>query len=307
MDLRQGRALGTGGRTALPYTGPDTSTQIVALRRLQNIADQQHGERSAVPIVPRRTGAPAPVRPADARRGAFKPLARTAASAQSRPGPAAATGYAAPPTDQEKYLYVKGDQKRWFILAQYLSFISIIISFIGFTLSSYVTFVFIIPLVVYAVEQTLSLYTSTRPRRIDLAAHQRFIGAWAPRRYASVDVFFPTAGEDLGLLENSMWHMTRLAWPGELRVFILDDSGRAAVRQLAEKYRFEYLARPGSAYKKAWATSNMPPSGPVARSSPFSMPTSFRATISCLSWFLTWTTRPSGSCKARSSSIPPGR
>lgn len=240
-------------RPALPYTGPDTSTQIVALRRLQNIADRQHGEHTDVPIVPLRANASDSAHLAGAVRSAIEPSARASASDRSVPGPAGAgaTRFAAPPSDKEKYLYVKGNQKRWFILAQYLSFISVIISFAGFTLSSYETFIFIIPLVVYAVEQTLSLYTSTRPRRIDMAAHQRLVGNWAPHRYPSVDVFLPTAGEDLSLLENSMWCMTRLRWPGDLRVFILDDGSRPAVRHLAEKYRFHYLARPGSEYKKA--------------------------------------------------------
>lgn len=249
----QWRPAVSRARPALPYTGPDTSTQIVALRRLQNIADRQHGEHTDVPIVPLTTDAPGPANLAGAVRGAFAPSAGAGTGNRAVPCPlsADAARFATPPSDKEKYLYVKGNQKRWFILAQYLSFICVIISFAGFTLSSYETFIFIIPLVVYALEQTLSLYTSTRPRRIDLAAHQRFVGNWAPRRYASVDVFLPTAGEELGLLENSMWYLTRLQWPGELRVFILDDGGRPAVRHLAEKYGFHYLARPGSEYKKA--------------------------------------------------------
>jgi cellulose synthase (UDP-forming) len=48
-----------------------------------------------------------------------------------------------------------------------------------------------------------------------------------------------------------MLHMTSLAWPGELRVYVLDDSGRPAVCDLAEKYGLYYIARPGSEYKKA--------------------------------------------------------
>ena len=61
----------------------------------------------------------------------------------------------------------------------------------------------------------------------------------------------PTAGEELELLDNTLRHMTLLEWPGELRVFVLDDSGRIAVRRLAQRYGLHYLARPGSEYKKA--------------------------------------------------------
>jgi cellulose synthase (UDP-forming) len=159
--------------------------------------------------------------------------------------------YAAPPTDTEKYLYIRGGQRRWFVVFQYLSFIGVVISLAGFAISSYGTFIFAIPLVLFITEQTLSLYTSTQRRRIDLRSHRRFIRNWIPSRYQSVDVFVPTAGEDLDLLDNTMRYVSHLIWPGELNIFILDDSGRDAVRQLAGKYRLQYLAREGSEFKKA--------------------------------------------------------
>jgi cellulose synthase (UDP-forming) len=156
-----------------------------------------------------------------------------------------------PPTDREKYLYLRGGQQRWFILVQYLAFMGVVTSFAGFALSSYETLIFAIPLVVYTIEQTMSLYTSTRPRRVDLTGHEELVANWTPKRYPSVDVFVPTAGEDLGLLDNTMLHMTRLTWPGAIRVYVLDDSGRPAVRQLAQRHGLHYIARPGSEYKKA--------------------------------------------------------
>ncbi len=66
----------------------------------------------------------------------------------------------------------------------------------------------------------------------------------------SVDVFIPTAGEDLDVLGNTMHHMGRLEWPGQLRVVVLDDSGREAVRDLAEEHGFSYLSRPNRGYMK---------------------------------------------------------
>ena len=159
--------------------------------------------------------------------------------------------YAISPSDAEKYQYLRGGQKRWLLVVQYVAFLAVVISFAGFTLSSYLTFVFSIPLVIFAVEQTLALYTSTRRRRVDLVSHRYTVENWTPRQYPSVDVFVPTAGEELDLLENTMRHLNLLEWPGELRVSILDDSGRAHVRHLAANYGFSYLARPGSEYKKA--------------------------------------------------------
>jgi cellulose synthase (UDP-forming) len=158
---------------------------------------------------------------------------------------------ATPPSDTEKYQYIRGGQRRWFITFQYLAFVGVAISFAGFAASSYETLVFGIPLAIFAVEQTLALYTSTRRRRIDLVSHQHTVENWAPLQYPSVDVFVPTAGEDLELLNNTMRHLVPLRWPGDLRVYILDDSGRASVRLLAKRYGFSYLARSGSEYKKA--------------------------------------------------------
>ena len=159
--------------------------------------------------------------------------------------------YAIPPSDAEKYRYLQGGQKRWFIVLQFAAFLGVVISFAGFSASSYWTFIFGIPLVLFAVEQTLALYTSSRPRRINWVSHQRTVENWTPRRYPSVDVFVPTAGEELDLLHNTMRYLNLLEWPGELHVYILDDSGRASVRDLAVSYRFSYLARSGSEYKKA--------------------------------------------------------
>ena len=162
-----------------------------------------------------------------------------------------ASRYATPPSDAEKYRYLQGGQRRWFIALQYLAFLGVVISFAGFTTSSYETLIFGIPLVLFAAEQTLALYTSTRRRRVDLVSHRHTVESWAPLRYPSVDVFVPTAGEELDVLDNTMRHLNLLEWHGELRVYILDDSGRASVRHLAARHGFFYLARPGSEYKKA--------------------------------------------------------
>jgi cellulose synthase (UDP-forming) len=256
QDPRRQRNVRYQADSTRPNTGPNTSAQLVALGRLENISREQHGERAGPPVVrPPESDLERAARRASALGnvpGAQRPTRR---SFRVSPGPYRTDGadnrYVTPPSEAEKYAYLRGGQKRWFIVAQYISFLGVFISFAGFALSSYETFIFCIPLAVFAVEQTLSLYTSTRPRRTNLAAHRFLVENWVPRRYASVDVFVPTAGEDLGLLENTMWHMTRLDWPGELNILILDDSGRTAVRRLADKYGLGYLARPGSEYKKA--------------------------------------------------------
>jgi cellulose synthase (UDP-forming) len=246
---------------SVPTYGVDLTTAAAVSNKPSDVAAfEVHGRTPGTSHDPRHVlGVPIqpgrPVHLAQTRPGAdrghrrdARELGRVSTPPQS---PAAPGRYAMPPSDAEKYQYLVGGQKRWLLVVQYVAFLAVAVSFAGFATSSYWTFIFSIPLLLFAVEQTLALYTSTRRRRIDLASHQHTVENWTPRRYPSVDVFVPTAGEELDLLDNTMRHLNLLEWPGELRVSILDDSGRTSVRHLATVYGFSYLARPGSEYKKA--------------------------------------------------------
>lgn len=157
----------------------------------------------------------------------------------------------APPNDQEKYAYVKGPQHRWFFWAHALAFAGIAISFYGFSRMEYWTLIFLVPLALYAGETLLGLRTSTYRRSVTLPDHQFTVETWAPEKYPSVDVFLPTAGEPLDILENTYGYVAQLEYPGTVTVHVLDDMDRAEVRDAAAAYGFEYLARPGSELKKA--------------------------------------------------------
>lgn len=156
-----------------------------------------------------------------------------------------------PPTDVEKYSYLDGPQGRALLIFQLVAFAGVVVSFGGFATSSYLNFVFLIPLVVLIVEQLLSTYTGTFRRLVTLPDHRATVELWEPSRYPSVDVYLTTMGEELDLLDNTMHHMARLDWPGRLNAYVLDDGDREPVRLLAERYGFHYLARPGSEFKKA--------------------------------------------------------
>lgn len=160
-------------------------------------------------------------------------------------------GWLMPPSDEEKYSYLRTPQHRWFFWVSALATGGVTVSFVGLATESYWTLVFILPLVLLVAEQLLSLRTSTFPRRLSLADHAATVELWNPGRVPSVDVFIPTCGEDLDVLANTAHHVSNLAWPGEAKVYMLDDAGRDEVRALAVRYGFDYLARSGSAYKKA--------------------------------------------------------
>lgn len=159
--------------------------------------------------------------------------------------------YAVPPTDDEKYNYLGGPQHRWFWWLHALSFIGIAWSLYGFARMEYWTLIFLIPLAMYAGETLLGLRTSTYRRNVTLSDHRFLVETWKPETYPSVDVYLPTAGEAVDLLENTYDYVAQLIWPGDLKIYVLDDMARDEVRMLAAAYGFEYLARPGNELKKA--------------------------------------------------------
>lgn len=156
-----------------------------------------------------------------------------------------------PPSDIEKTLYL-GPQWRWVAPVSFLGYLLMVAS-IGFFVSKHHWAAFLLlPLAISSVGTLVSLFTSSRPRRDDLRRHRARVSRWKPDAVPSVDVFLPSAGEDLEVLHNTYRHVTQLRWPGRLRVLVLDDSARDDVRELAEEHGFSYLTRPDRGhFKKA--------------------------------------------------------
>jgi cellulose synthase (UDP-forming) len=109
-----------------------------------------------------------------------------------------------------------------------------------------------LPVLISTMGTTVSLLTSSRRRRVSLQGHRATVEGWVPDYIPSVDVFLPSAGEDLEVLRNTYGFVAQLEWPGELSVYVLDDSARDAVRELADDHGFVYLSRPDRGhFKKA--------------------------------------------------------
>ncbi|MBM5800047.1 MAG: glycosyltransferase [Cyanobacteria bacterium K_DeepCast_35m_m2_023] len=71
-------------------------------------------------------------------------------------------------------------------------------------------------------------------------------GSWRPQ----VAVLVPTCGEPLAVLERCLVGCTGLSYP-HTTVWVLDDSGRTSVRELAERHGCHYLSRPERLHAKA--------------------------------------------------------
>ena len=51
----------------------------------------------------------------------------------------------------------------------------------------------------------------------------------------TVDVFLPSCGEPLAVLNNTFRNVSRMSWRGPKTVYVLDDSAREKVRDLADR------------------------------------------------------------------------
>lgn len=149
----------------------------------------------------------------------------------------------APPTDEEKYWYLNS-QGRVFMYASAVAAVLVIVSLVYFALSSPVTWVFLGLVLLRVATSAVAFSTSSRRRRVDRSQHDSRVAAWGGQSVPSVDIFLPSAGEDMDILNNTYFHVSRLRWPAQVEVHVLDDSARPEVEELAAAYGFRYHSRP---------------------------------------------------------------
>ena len=154
-----------------------------------------------------------------------------------------------PPSDDEKNWYM-GRQHRWLLVLQAFTLSLVVFSIGRFALSRPALWFFFIPAALYMVAMVVSLLSSTRKKRTSRFDHEVRVMTYEPEHWPSVDVFLPTAGEPLEVLENTYRFVARLDWPAEVRVWVLDDADRPEVAELAASRGFEYRVRENRGYLK---------------------------------------------------------
>jgi cellulose synthase/poly-beta-1,6-N-acetylglucosamine synthase-like glycosyltransferase len=155
-------------------------------------------------------------------------------------------------SEREKYSYF-GPQHRWYLVARFLAFLGLLVSLIRFSYADARISGLLLIVLLLLVVSMISLYTSTRPRRMNEAQHRDLVDSW-PIRVANaaptVDVFLPTAGESVAVLDVTYRHVAAMRYPGPVEVYVLDDGNRAQVALMAGAYGFHYLSRPDRGYMK---------------------------------------------------------
>jgi cellulose synthase (UDP-forming) len=112
---------------------------------------------------------------------------------------------------------------------------------------------FLVPFLVFTLLYYLiSLRVNLFSRDFDLRTHEALETAWTPGRYPTVDIWLPICGEDLAVLDNTWFHVSRMLaeYPGDAVAYVLDDGDSAEARSLAGSYGFRYLVRPNRGWMK---------------------------------------------------------
>ncbi|KAI8896786.1 nucleotide-diphospho-sugar transferase [Globomyces pollinis-pini] len=151
------------------------------------------------------------------------------------------------PNDTEKLAYVKTNSG---LLLGYL-FFSLVCVTAGmwlFALCSPYFYGFGIFNVYMMVYLTLSYYTGLSGDDYDFEYHDQ-LKTREIKDHPSVDIYLPTCGEPLVVLQNTYEHVKRIDWPN-LRVWVLDDGAKDAVQALASEYKFNYIRRPDRPHLK---------------------------------------------------------
>ncbi|MCZ4500876.1 MAG: bcsA1 [Marmoricola sp.] len=155
-----------------------------------------------------------------------------------------------PPSDEELYAYL-GPQMRWVQWVMSSAFVLASLSLARFAGNGW----FLYPL--YAVlglnlfGMLLSALSGWNRREITASSHFEKVRTWmAAKTYPTVDVFLPTCGESLGVLENTYRHVGNMRWGSRVTVWVLDDADRPEVAALVSRFGYRYVVRPNRGYMK---------------------------------------------------------
>ena len=148
-----------------------------------------------------------------------------------------------PPDRREKYSYF-GRPRRWAFAWLLIASAGVLYGYVHVAQRAWlVTPLMWLLLMVMVPPVAVNFWLRVGRPRLTLAEHQAKVAAYTERG-ETVDVFLPSCGEPLAVLENTFSYVSQLRWCGLKTVYVLDDSARESVRDLAGRYGFRYVVRP---------------------------------------------------------------
>jgi len=148
-----------------------------------------------------------------------------------------------PPDDRELYWYF-GPQRRWVPVLAALAFLFSAATMLTFALRTPALWPFLAVLGINLVALALTSANGLRRRRFTREGHELLVAGWRPAAPPTVDLYLPTCGEPLAVLDNAYRAVAAVRAPGPLTVWVLDDADRAEVAALADHHGYRYVVRP---------------------------------------------------------------
>ena len=148
-----------------------------------------------------------------------------------------------PPDDREKYAYF-GKPRRWAFAWLLVAAIGVLYGYVHVAEHAWLVAPLMwLLLMVMVPPVAVNFWLRVGRPRLSRAQHEATVASFLAGG-ETIDVFLPSCGESLALLDNTFRHVSQLTWNGTTAVYALDDSARPEVRLLAAKYRFRYVVRP---------------------------------------------------------------
>ena len=168
---------------------------------------------------------------------------KAAPSAAADSGRSGACSYLPqPPTRTEKYCYFR--HRRPYVFAWLLvAAAGILYGYVRVATKSWWTSPALILLAVMVPPVVVSFWLRIGKPRLTLSGHHAVAAAYQ-HGSQTVDVFLPSCGEHLELLDNTFRWVSGMRWHSTKTVYVLDDSAREEVRALAARYGYRYVVRP---------------------------------------------------------------
>jgi cellulose synthase (UDP-forming) len=148
-----------------------------------------------------------------------------------------------PPDRREKYSYF-GRPRRWVFAWLLIASAGVLYGYVHVAQRAWLVSPFMwLLLMVMVPPLAVNFWLRVGRPRLTLAEHQAKVAAYTEQG-ETVDVFLPSCGEPLAVLKNTFSYVSQLRWRGLKTVYVLDDSARESVRDLAGRYGFRYVVRP---------------------------------------------------------------
>jgi cellulose synthase (UDP-forming) len=148
-----------------------------------------------------------------------------------------------PPDDQEKYEYFSRP-RRWVFVWLLIASVGVLYGYVRVAERAWIASPFMwLLLMVMVPPIAINFWLRIGRPRLTLAEHQATVASYREHG-ETVDVFLPSCGEPLAVLNNTFWYVSKMNWQGIKTVYVLDDSAREQVRDLAALYNFRYIVRP---------------------------------------------------------------